>query len=157
MQIIVKRRKPCGKYLYLDVEASDTIDAVLARIAEIDGSPIEQFGLYLRLDFPVGKLDEGLFTLSDYFIPDGFTVYLWQRFEITIVMMNGRTFTLEVDAADEIDTVKGWIEDQELIDCDCAQLVVGTTVMDDWKCVLDYGLKACSRVELIMVHPTEPE
>ena len=149
MQIIVKRPEPCGKYLYLDVEASDTIDAILARIAEIDGSPVEQFGLH--------KWDQGLFTLSDYFIPDGFTVYLWQRFEITIVMMNGRTFTLEVDAADEIDTVKGWIEDQERIDCDCAQLVVGTTVMDDWKCVLDYGLKAGSRVELIMVHPTEPE
>ena len=113
MQIIVKRRKPCGKYLYLDVEASDTIDAILARIAEIDGSPVEQFGLH--------KWDQGLFTLSDYFIPDGFTVLLRQQFEITIVMMNGRTFTLEVDAADEVDTVKGWIEDQERIDCDCAR------------------------------------
>ena len=149
MQIIVKRREPCGKYLYLDVEASDTIDAILARIAEIDGSPVEQFGLH--------KWDQGLFTLSDYFSPDGFTVYLRQRFEITIVMMNGRTFTLEVDAADDIDCVKGFIEVKERIDCDCAQLVVGTTVMDDWKCVLDYGLKAGSRVELIMVHPTEPE
>ena len=149
MQIIVKRPEPCGKYLYLDVEASDTIDAILARIAEIDGSPVEQFGLH--------KWDQGLFTLSDYFIPDGFTVYLRQRFEITIVMMNGRTFTLEVDAADDIDSVKGYIEDQERIDCDYAKLVVGTTVMDDWKCVLDYGLKAGSRVELIMVHPTEPE
>ena len=149
MQIIVKRREPCGKYLYLDVEASDTIDAILARIAEIDGSPVEQFDLQIW--------DQGLFTLSDYFIPDGFTFLLRQRFEITIVMMNGRTFTLEVDAADDIDSVKGYIEDQERIDCDCAKLVVGTTVMDDWKCVLDYGLKAGSRVELIMVHPTEPE
>ena len=149
MQIIFRRPWPSVKHLRLAAEAGDGIDTILARIAEIDGSPVEQFGLH--------KWDQGLFTLSDYFIPDGFTVLLRQQFEITIVMMNGRTFTLEVDAADDIDCVKGKIEDQERIDCDCAKLVVGTTVMDDWKCVLDYGLKADTRVELIMVHPAEPE
>ena len=159
MQIIVKRRKPCGKYLYLDVEASDTIDAILARIAEIDGSPVEQFGLYLRIRHPVGKLDEGLFTLSDYFIPDGCTLLLKQQFQINIVTLAGKTFTVEVEASRDIGTVKSELYYQngklKILDCKFSELVVGTTLMDRKKCVVDYGLKQGSRVQCLLSHAPE--
>jgi len=159
MQIIVKRPEPCGKYLYLDVEASDTIDAILARIAEIDGSPVEQFGLYLRLVFPVGKLDEGLFTLSDYFIPDRCTLFLKQQFQINIVTLAGKMFTVEVEASMDIDAVKSELYYQngkpEILDSRFTELVVGTTKMDRKKCVVDYELKQGSRVQCLLSHAPE--
>ena len=45
MQIIFRRPWPSVKHLRLAAEAGDGIDTILARIAEIDGSPVEQFGL----------------------------------------------------------------------------------------------------------------
>ena len=62
MQIFLRRLT--GQTSTLDVEASDSIDTVLANIAEIEDSPAQQFHLYVMS----GKwpdLKRG-FTLSDY-------------------------------------------------------------------------------------------
>ena len=149
MQIIFRRPWPSLKHLRLAVEAGDSIDTVLAKIAEITESPAEQF----KLAFTFGGdfLKRGK-TLSDYKISEGGTVWLWQQFDIVIEPLSGNTFTLNIDASHDIQTVKHTIEYLEDIDYKCIRLVVGTTVMDqDNKCVLAYGLKAGSRVQLFVV------
>ena len=136
------------KNLCLDVEASDSIDAILARIAEIDDSRNQQL---IGLEWNSTGLKRGK-TLWDYSISDGDTVLLRQQFEIDIQPLSGNTFTLEIDTSCDIGAVKCWIWGQEGIDHDCIQLVVGTTVVDDYKkYVLDYGLKQGSRVQAVKV------
>ena len=74
MQIIFRRCWPNYNLpdARLDVEASDPIDAILARTAKIAGSPVEQFSLWNS-----GPDDENCFrlenrkTLSDYQIGEG--------------------------------------------------------------------------------------
>ena len=107
MRIIVHRAHTESNFpnIPLDVEASDRIDAILARIAKIVGSPVEQFSLWSdpTLCFdprpPVfSRLEEGKIlsppvwrylengpTLSDYQISEGDTVQLHQQFDIVIM------------------------------------------------------------------------
>ena len=135
----------------LDVEASDRIDAILARIAKIVDSPVEQFSLWNS------GPDENCFrlenrkTLSDYQISEGGTVILRQEFNIIIVQASsGSTlFILKVEASQSIYHVKLLIAVKENINWHCIRLGVGPTVMEDNKCVLDYGLKPDSRVWLV--------
>ena len=151
MQMIFRRPwpKPILPELRLDFEASDSIDTVFAKIAEITESPAEQFNL--AFTFGGDFLKRGK-TLSDYKISEGGTVWLWQQFDIVIEPLSGNTFTLNIDASHDIQTVKHTIEYLEDIDYLCIRLIHGTTVMDqDNKCVLDYGLTAGSRVQLIVV------
>ena len=161
MQIIFRRCWPNYNLpdARLDVEASDRIDAILARIAKIVGSPVEQFSL---LNSGIGP-DEKCFplengkTLSGYQISEGGTVILRQEFNIVIVRaLSGSTlFILKVEASQSIYHVKLLIAVKENINWHCIQLGVGTTVMEDNKCMLDYRLKADSRVWLAMVDDSE--
>ena len=151
MQIMIRR--VTGPGVFIDVEASDRIDTVIAKIAEITGSPAEQFHLYL-MEGQLPLLDNGTgVTLSGNKIHEGEDVLLKQHFEIVIETFAGRTFTLEVEAGDDIGCIKCAIDDQEGIDSEYIQLVFGNTPMDDNKFVLDYGLKAGSRVQLVNVAP----
>ena len=160
MQIIFRRSWHYLPDLRLDVEASDRIDAILARIAKILGSPVEQFSLWNCSDGPdvdFFRLEDGK-TLSDYKKGEGDTVILRQMFDIVIVQaLSGNTlFTHEVEASMPISHVKFSIDVEEGIDWDCIQLGVGAAVMEDNKCVVDYGLKAGSQVWLLMVDPEDP-
>ena len=159
MQIIFRRCWPNYNLpdARLDVEASDPIDAILARTAKIAGSPVEQFSLWNS------GPDENCFrlenreTLSDYQIGEGGTVTLRQEFNIIIVQASsGSTlFILKVEASQSIYHVKLLIAVKENINWHCIRLGVGTTVMEDNKCVLNYRLKADSRVWLAMVDDSE--
>ena len=82
---------------------------------------------------------------------------LKQEFNIVIVQaLSGSTLlTLEVEASASIYHVKLLIAVEEGINWDCIRLGVGTTVMEDNKCVLNYRLKADSRVWLAMVDDSE--
>ena len=154
---IIFRRCWSNLPIHLDVEASDRIDAILARIAKIVGSPVEQFslwsGMYNEKHFKL----ENCKTFSDYQISEGDRVPLRQEFNIVIAQaLSGNTlFNLEVEASESIYQVKLSIDVEEGIDHDCIQLGVGTTVLEDNKCVLDCGLKADSRVWLVMVAPSD--
>ena len=159
MQIIFRRCWPNYNLpdARLDVEASDPIDAILARTAKIAGSPVEQFSLWNS------GPDENCFrlenrkTLSDYQISEGGTVEVHQQFNIVIMqaLSGNMLFNVDVEATASIGLVKEWLDVEKGYDKDCIQLGIGTTVMEDNKSVLDYGLKASSRVWLVMVDPSD--
>ena len=152
MQIII--RSSTGQTITLDVEASDRIHTVLAKIAEITGSPAEQFHLYAMQEKWTDL--QPSFTLSAYKIQGGNTVHLMQEFNINIVLMDSTTYILGVEAADDIGFVKESIEACTGIDTCYINLVFGTTLMDDnERYVVDYGLKQGSIVNLVKVAPPE--
>ena len=137
------------KTITLDVEPSDTIGTIKAKIEEGEGIPSSEQRLCF---FNTTLKDEQ--TLADYDIQNEFLlvlVHLKNSMKLNVESTSaGKTFTLHVQPSDTIyDNIKNMIFDEEKILPDQQSLYFNGRQLEDERTLSDYGIQDMDTIILL--------